>query len=112
MACSLRFYGNGIGFRIISGLLFRLRVLPDDSCIAQPRWMPARRSLGGARTCGVSFRPFPNSSSWWWLVSSLLLTRTSCKITDANGYYAAWPGWAVSVTVSLAVGAFPIHNSD
>jgi len=65
---------------------------------------------------GHAVSPFnlvQNSSSWWWLVSSLLLTRTSChKITDANGYYAAWPGWAVSVTVSLAVGTFPIHNSD
>ena len=42
----------------------------------------------------------PNSSSWWWLISSVLLTGTSChKTTHANGYYGAWPGWAVSVSV-------------
>ena len=68
--------------------------------IAQPRWMLARGILGSGRTCGVSFRPFPNSSGWWWLISSLFLTRTSChKTTHANVYYGAWPGWAVSVSV-------------
>ena len=41
-----------------------------------------------------------NSSSWWWLISSVFLTRTSCcKTTHAHGYYGAWPGWAVSVSV-------------
>ena len=41
-----------------------------------------------------------NSSSWWWLISSMFLTRTSCcKTTHAHGYYGAWPGWAVSVSV-------------
>ena len=30
----------------------------------------------------------------------MVLTRTSCqKITHANGYHSAWPGWAVSVSV-------------
>ena len=30
----------------------------------------------------------------------VVLTRTSChKITHANGYYGAWPGWAVSAGV-------------
>ena len=30
----------------------------------------------------------------------MLLTRTSClKTTHANGYYGAWPGWAVSINV-------------
>ena len=49
----------------------------------------------------ISFWPFPNSSGWWWLVSSVFLTRISCcKITHADGYCAAWPGWAVSVSVS------------
>ena len=42
----------------------------------------------------------PNSSGWWWLISSVFLTRSSCrKTTHANGYYGAWPGWAVSVSV-------------
>ena len=62
--------------------------------------MPERRILGGGRTYGVSFWPFLNSSGWWWLISSMFLTRTSCrKTTHANGYYGAWPGWAVSISV-------------
>ena len=57
------------------------------------------------RTCElaspVSFWPFPNSSGWWWLVNSVFLTRISCpKITHANSYYGASPGWVVSITVS------------
>ena len=37
---------------------------------------------------------------WWWLISSIFLIRISChKTTDANGYYGAWPGWAVSISV-------------
>ena len=52
------------------------------------------------RTCGISFWPFLNSSSWWRLISSVFLTRTSCcKTTHANGYYGAWPGWVVSISV-------------
>ena len=31
------------------------RVFPGGECIAQPRWMPARRILGGGRTRGFSF---------------------------------------------------------
>ena len=69
------------------------------SSLVQPKWMP-ERILGGGQTCGVSFWPFPNSSSWWRLISSMFLTRTSChKTTHANGYYGAWPGWAVSISV-------------
>ena len=37
-------------------------------------------------------------TKFFWLV--VVLTRTSChKITHANGYYGAWPGWAVSASV-------------
>jgi len=37
---------------------------------------------------------------WWWLISLMFLTRTTChKTAHANGYYGAWPGWAVSVSV-------------
>ena len=62
--------------------------------------MLARGILGSGWTRGVSFRPFPNSSGWWWLISSVFLIRISCyKTTHANGYYGAWPGWAVSVSV-------------
>ena len=69
--------------------------------------------LGRGRTCGVSFWPFLNSSGWWRLISSLLLTRTSChKTTHANGYYGAWPGWAVSVSVlPLTYGPFSYRGS-
>jgi len=52
--------------------------------------MLVRGILGSEQTCCVSFRPFLNSSGWW----------ISChKTTHANGYYGAWPGWAVSVSV-------------
>ena len=62
--------------------------------------MLARGILGSGRTCGVSFRPFPNSSGWRWLISSVFLIRISChKTTHANGYYGAWPGRAVSIGV-------------
>jgi len=68
--------------------------------MAQPRWMLAREILQSGWTSGVSFRPFPNSSRWWWLISSVFLIRISChKTTHANGYYGAWLGWAVSVSV-------------
>ena len=40
------------------------------------------------------------SSHWWRLISSMFLSRNlCCKTTDANGYYGAWPGWAVSVSM-------------
>ena len=82
VAHSLGFYGDGL----VSGLSltnrYDSRVLPGGTCIVQPRWMPTRRILGGGRTRGISFWPFPNFSDWWWLVSSMFLTRTSChKIT-------------------------------
>ena len=74
------------------------RVFLGGARLVQPRWMPERGILRGGRTCGVSFWPFPNSSGWWRLISSL--TRTSChKTTHANGYYGAWPGSAVSISV-------------
>ena len=58
------------------------------------------RILGSGRTRGVSFPPFLNSFGWWWLISSVFLIRISChKTTHANGYYGAWPGWAISVSV-------------
>ena len=70
--------------------------------------MLARGILGNGRTRGVSFRPFLNSSRWWWLISSIFLTRISChKTTHANGYYGAWPGWAVSISVLPLTGSPP-----
>ena len=114
MACSLRFYGDGISFRVVFSQSSDSRVLPGGACLVRPRCMPERRILGNGQTCGVSFWPFLNSSSWWWLINSVFLTKTSCqKTTHANGYYGAWPGWAVSVSVlpltgSLAVSAFRV----
>ena len=100
MACSLRFYGNGISFRVVLSQSFWFRVLPGGVHLVQPRWMPERMILGGGQTCGVSFWPFPNSSSWWSLISSMFLTRTPChKTIHANGYYHAWPRWVVSISV-------------
>ena len=100
LACSLGFYGDGISFRVVFSRSFWFRVLPGCTALVHPRWMPERRILGGDRTGGVSFWPFLNSSGWWRLLSSMFLTRTSCrKTTHANGYYGAWPGWALSISV-------------
>ena len=100
MACSLGFYGDGISFLVFLSQSFWLRVFPGGASLVQPRWMPERRILGGGQTGGVPFWLFPNSSGCWRLICSLLLTRTSCgKTTHANGYYGAWPGWAVSISV-------------
>ena len=44
------------------------------------------------------------SDMWSLLLTfpELFLTRTSCRKTaHGNGYYGAWPGWAVSVSVLL-----------
>ena len=100
MARSLGFYGDGISFWVIFSQSFWLRVLPGGAHLVKPRWMPERMILGGGRTGDVSFWPFPNFSGWWRLISSLFLTRTSCpKTTHANGYYGAWPGWVVSISM-------------
>ena len=100
MARILRFYGDGISFWVVFSQSFRLRVLPGGACLVQPRWMPARRSLGGGWTHGVTFEPFLNSPGWWWLISSVFLIRITChKTTHADGYYGAWPGWVVSISV-------------
>ena len=49
---------------------------------------------------GCFLLTFSNSSSWWRLISSLFLTGTSCcKTSYADGYYGAWPGWPVSISV-------------
>ena len=86
-------------------------VFPGGARIAQPRWMLARGILGSGRTGSVSSRPFPNSSGWWWLISSVSLIRFSCrKKTHANGYYGAWPGWAVSISVLPLTGLWKLMD--
>ena len=58
-----------------------------------------------------------------WLISSVFLSRTSChKTTHADGYYDAWPGWAVPASVlpltesqnngNLRAGGFFSHMED
>ena len=93
--------GDGVSFWAVSGQSFSLRVLAGDVRIAQPRWIPARRILGGHMAVSpVSFCPSPNSFSWWWLVSYVLLTRISCrKTTHANGFCGAWAGRVALVSV-------------
>ena len=95
----LRFYGDEVSFWVVSGQSFWLRVLPGSACPAQPRWMPLT-ILGGGRTCSNLLLIFPKffwlMVSYWYHVSY----RTSyCKITHTNGYYGAWPRWAISVSV-------------
>ena len=98
------FIGDGINFRVVFSKPFWLWVLPGGACLVQPRWRPEGRILGGGQTC-VSFWPLLNSSGWWWLIGSMFPSRTSCRKTaHADGYYGAWPGWAVSVSV------FPLKN--
>ena len=85
VAHRLGFYGDGISFQGVFSQSSWLRVFPGGARITQPTWMPARRILGGGRTCGVSFWLFLNSSGWWWLISSVFLTQdclasnNSCK---------------------------------
>ena len=80
-------------------------VIPGGARIAQTRWMLAKGILGAGQTRSVSFCPFLNSSSWWWLISSVFLIRISChKTPHAAGYYGAWPGWAVSISVLPLTG--------
>lgn len=78
--------------------------LSQDGCQQGGVW----EVLGHAASPFDLFRILPVGGG----LGSLLLAGLPCKVTCSNGYYAAWPGWAVSVTVSLAVGAFPIHNSQ
>ena len=108
----LGFYGDGISFRVVFSQSFWLRVLPGGPHRVQPRWIPTRRILGGGRTRGVSIWPFPNPLGWWWLISSVFLTRTSCrKTTHADGYYGAWPERVVSARVLLLTGSVKHKDS-
>ena len=60
----------------------------------------------------VSPWTFLISSGWWWPISSLFLSRTSYrKTTHANGYYGAWPGLAVSVSVLPPTTGHPTSPS-
>ena len=102
LPCGSQFHGDGISFWVVLGQSFWLRVLPGGARIAQSRWLPARRILGGGRTRCISSWPFLSTSGWWWLVSTVFLSRTSYhKITHTNGYYGACPEWVVTTLICL-----------
>ena len=46
-ALSLQRHGEGIRFQVVSGQSFWLRVFLGGTHIAQPRWIPVKRILGG-----------------------------------------------------------------
>ena len=48
--------------------------LVESSGVREPRRTALPR--GSQCTGGVSFKPFPNSSSWWRLISSIFLMVT------------------------------------
>ena len=88
---------------LVSGLSLANHSDSESCLVAQPcsAKMDAREKDSGRWSdMWCLLWRFPNSSGWWWLISSVFLTRTSCpKTAHANGYYGAWPGWAVSVSV-------------
>ena len=99
MACRLGFYGDGISFRVVFSQSFRLKS-PSWWCTPCSAKMNAREDSGRWLAMWCLLLNFPELFCWWRLISSVFLTRTSChKTTHTNGYYGAWPGWAVSISV-------------
>ena len=89
---SLASHSNSESFLVVHALF------SQDGCQQEGFWEVVGHN-------GVSFWTFANYSDWWRLISSVFLTRTSChKTAPANGYYGAWPGWAVSVSVLPLTG--------
>ena len=100
LSCGLQpqFYGDGVSFQVVSGqssdpqsLLVLRASLSQDGCQRGGFW----------EVVGHVASPFDFPKFFrWWPVSSSFFTRTSCcKITHANSYYGAWPGWAISVSM-------------
>ena len=46
VACSLRFYGNGVSFWVVSGRSLWLSILPGGAWVTQPGWISAIRIMG------------------------------------------------------------------
>ena len=97
MACSLRFYGDGLA-SVLSlvkhsdseSFLVVQALFSQDGCQREGFW----------EVVGQVVSPFDVSRTLLVGGGSLFLTRTSChKTTHANGYYGAWPGWVVSISV-------------
>ena len=71
---------------------------PSWWCTSYSAKMDAREDSGRWLDMWYLLLTFPEL--FRWLISSVFLSRTSCrKTTHANGYYGAWPGWAVSIHV-------------
>ena len=105
MACSLRFYGNGVSFLVVSG---QLSCSPIFGLAQGPSWwymhlLAKMDSIAensgrlGKAGCLLS----PTSPSQILPVSlqgsTMFPIRAFCYETaHASGYYCAWPRWAVS----------------
>ena len=87
---------DGIRFRVVFSQSFWLRVLPGGARLVQPRWMPARRILGGG----------------WAQVSLLDLSRTF-PVDGGSLVPCSLPGprvvklWCLARAGSLSQCAFP-----
>ena len=98
MAHSLGFYVNGL----ISGLSLVNHPDSGSFLVAHTLFSQNGCQWGFWEILGHTASPFDPPEFFWWFFSSAFLTRTPCcKITHTNGYYGAWPGWVVSVSVFL-----------
>ena len=93
MASSLRFYGDEISLQQIF-----LTQSPSWSCTPCSAKMDAREKDSGRwQDMWCLLMTFPKL---FRLVVAYQFRLTACrKTTHANGYYGAWPGWLVSVSV-------------
>ena len=97
---SLANHSDSESFLVVHALFSR------DGCQREGFW----------EVVGQVVSPFDFSRTLLVGGGSLFLTRTSChKTTHANGYYGAWPGWAVSISVlplTLVVKNLPTNAGD
>lgn len=103
-ARSLRFYGDGLVLgpsqaNHLAWPILWLTVLPGGVYISQPKWIPARRTLGGwssppsfgpSQILQVSFQQ-QHLVPYWDLL-----------LLDSSGKWA-WPRWVILVSSSLTV---------
>ena len=47
VALTLRFYGKGVSFQVVSGQSLWVKILLSGMCIALQRWIPVRKILAG-----------------------------------------------------------------
>ena len=109
MSQGVRFYGNGVSFRIwpvilLGSYLVSLRVLSSGACISQPRWIPVQRILGGWQ--GMLWASLPSAPPEYFrlvlTISTVFHIGTSyCQTTLPSCHHRAWPRWAGLVDGSL-----------